>query len=305
MNSFSIKAAAQISGVSDACIRAWEKRYNCINPSRNGVNHRLYSYEDVERLSLLNKLTSKGMKISQLTKHSNEELKKIFLSVSKNRPEGVFEKKAESNFAPRASLQLIADSWSARRFDVAYHEAGKLIANSDLLELAKTYLPEIKNLTQGWSSHSLYSKAEIAAFELHIHYLSLQRASLEKADTTPIRSVLVSTSEAFDPMFEASVNLLLPAHELDSYHFSNQGNLDFVFPFVQTVKPKYLFIIGKATDSSCKQILEQFEASSATQVVFIERSSRALAATPKPFELLKVLRTLSEVDTFLTETHFF
>ena len=47
---FSIAVAARRSGLSQHVIRAWEKRYGVITPSRTDTRRRLYTDEDIEHL---------------------------------------------------------------------------------------------------------------------------------------------------------------------------------------------------------------------------------------------------------------
>ncbi|MFU8815487.1 MAG: MerR family transcriptional regulator [Pseudomonadales bacterium] len=63
---YNIGAAARLSGVSREKIRIWERRYGAVTPSRDDTNHRLYSREDIERLSLIRKLTAAGHGVSSV-----------------------------------------------------------------------------------------------------------------------------------------------------------------------------------------------------------------------------------------------
>jgi DNA-binding transcriptional MerR regulator/methylmalonyl-CoA mutase cobalamin-binding subunit len=72
-----IQVAARRSGLSADVIRAWERRYNAVEPQRSGTNRRLYSDEDVERLLLLGQVTRAGRRIGDVAGLPLEELKKI------------------------------------------------------------------------------------------------------------------------------------------------------------------------------------------------------------------------------------
>ena len=61
---YNIGAAARLSGVSREKIRMWERRYDAVTPARDAGNHRLYSHEDVERLSRIRALVSRGHTVS-------------------------------------------------------------------------------------------------------------------------------------------------------------------------------------------------------------------------------------------------
>lgn len=62
---YRIQKAAELSGVSEELIRAWERRYSVVAPERTDAGYRLYSDEDVELLKRLRELTEQGTPISR------------------------------------------------------------------------------------------------------------------------------------------------------------------------------------------------------------------------------------------------
>ena len=61
-----VRVVAQRTGLSSHVLRAWERRYGVVTPTRTEGGQRLYSDADIERLILLRTLTSRGGAISQL-----------------------------------------------------------------------------------------------------------------------------------------------------------------------------------------------------------------------------------------------
>lgn len=78
MQYYNIQVASKLSGVASPTIRAWEKRYNAVAPERGDNKHRLYSEQDIEKLSLLFKLTELGQSIGRVAHLPIEDLKKIY-----------------------------------------------------------------------------------------------------------------------------------------------------------------------------------------------------------------------------------
>jgi len=74
---YPIKVVSQMTGLSVHVIRAWEKRYNVVEPDRTDTNRRLYSEEDIEKLKLLNDAVHNGHNIGGIAKLSNEELHSV------------------------------------------------------------------------------------------------------------------------------------------------------------------------------------------------------------------------------------
>lgn len=61
---FPIRVVAQLTGINPVTIRAWERRYGLVRPSRTPGGHRLYSQVDVERLRAASRLVARGVSIS-------------------------------------------------------------------------------------------------------------------------------------------------------------------------------------------------------------------------------------------------
>jgi len=77
MYKYPIKVVSQITGLSVFVIRAWEKRYDVVTPSRTETNRRLYSEEDIEKFKLLNEALHSGHNIGGIASLSISELKTI------------------------------------------------------------------------------------------------------------------------------------------------------------------------------------------------------------------------------------
>jgi DNA-binding transcriptional MerR regulator/methylmalonyl-CoA mutase cobalamin-binding subunit len=72
-----IKVVARRTGLSAHVIRIWEKRYGAVEPERTGTNRRLYSDEQIERLSLLRDITRSGHSIGHVAKLPTEKLREL------------------------------------------------------------------------------------------------------------------------------------------------------------------------------------------------------------------------------------
>lgn len=72
-----IKVVALRTGLSAHVIRIWEKRYGAVEPVRTGTNRRLYSEEQIERLSLLRDITRNGHSIGNVAKLPTDQLREL------------------------------------------------------------------------------------------------------------------------------------------------------------------------------------------------------------------------------------
>lgn len=72
-----IKVVARRTGLSPDLIRAWERRYEAIEPQRSNTKRRLYSDADVEKLRLLRRATLAGRRIGDVASLSAKELAEL------------------------------------------------------------------------------------------------------------------------------------------------------------------------------------------------------------------------------------
>lgn len=71
---FRIGAVSRQAGIPTETIRAWERRYNVVEPTREGGRNRLYSQADIDRLTLIKQLVDQGFAIGTIAHLSTEEL---------------------------------------------------------------------------------------------------------------------------------------------------------------------------------------------------------------------------------------
>lgn len=72
-----IKVAARRTGLTAHVIRVWEKRYGAVQPVRTDTNRRLYSEDQIERLSLLRDITREGHSIGNVARLPTEKLREL------------------------------------------------------------------------------------------------------------------------------------------------------------------------------------------------------------------------------------
>src|SRR6185312_8172121 len=69
-----MRVVTRRTGLSADLLRAWERRYEVVKPSRSEGGRRLYSDADIERLRLLYRATLAGRSIGQVAELSTEAL---------------------------------------------------------------------------------------------------------------------------------------------------------------------------------------------------------------------------------------
>jgi DNA-binding transcriptional MerR regulator/methylmalonyl-CoA mutase cobalamin-binding subunit len=72
-----ISVVARRTGLTQDLLRAWEKRYQAVQPFRTATARRLYTDDDVDRLRLLKILVDGGRRISDVARLSVSELRTL------------------------------------------------------------------------------------------------------------------------------------------------------------------------------------------------------------------------------------
>jgi DNA-binding transcriptional MerR regulator len=75
-STYRIGAVSRLTGVAPDTLRVWERRYGAVVPRRTEKGSRLYSQEDIGRLSLIKRLVDNGDAISRVANLGKEELTK-------------------------------------------------------------------------------------------------------------------------------------------------------------------------------------------------------------------------------------
>ncbi len=73
-DAYRIGAVAQLTGLSTDTIRAWERRYALVEPTRTETGLRVYSLADVQRLRLVKELRDQGESVAAVARLGLDEL---------------------------------------------------------------------------------------------------------------------------------------------------------------------------------------------------------------------------------------
>lgn len=149
-NLFSIQFVSNMTGINPHTIRAWEKRYGATKPVRDKNGRRLYSDNEVHRLTLLQQLVNQGNNISDIADLAIDELEGI---LSKYKLSGAQEvNHNDSKFDIHQSLTNILMSLNFFKLDVLSHELEKaslsLSGKRFINELIVPVISEVRKLKE-------------------------------------------------------------------------------------------------------------------------------------------------------------
>ena len=134
-----IQIVSRRTGLSADVIRAWERRYKAVKPSRSSNGRRLYSDNDVKKLMLLQRIISGGRRIGDIAKLNVKNLEDL---VESDESATVI----KSSLANRPSTGSVMESFDGcieaigeldankliNSFEVAYQELGPVFLLEDL-----------------------------------------------------------------------------------------------------------------------------------------------------------------------------
>ncbi len=147
-----LRTVSQLTGLTPDLIRAWEKRYDAVQPQRGPRGARVYSLEDVRRLRLLARAVEAGRAIGDVARLSPGELERLV-----GGEEDSLLARATRNSAgePAADHRLKEEFWAAvRAFDPARLERAlsECLAIWPLDDLACRVLAAwIEELGEAWN----------------------------------------------------------------------------------------------------------------------------------------------------------
>ena len=151
IHKYPIQAVSRATGLSMHVIRAWEKRYNAIEPDRTDTNRRLYSEEDIQKLRLLNDAIHQGHSISSVANLSSEELKKILHREKNN--ENSFNANSTSTTKVNVNEIISECIESIKNYDAKNFESLLLSASAKLTQpvlLEEVIIPLVYKIGDLW-----------------------------------------------------------------------------------------------------------------------------------------------------------
>ena len=146
---YPVRLVALRTGLSPHVLRAWERRYRVVSPTRTDGGQRLYSDLDVERLLRLRRLTEQGHAIGRIASLPLPELVRL----EEETPADTRET-ASADAAEAATAALEA----TRRFDDLELQAvleRSAITLGVPVFVDQVVTPLLRRIGEGWSQHSV------------------------------------------------------------------------------------------------------------------------------------------------------
>lgn len=187
----SINMAARKSGLTPHVIRVWERRYKAVTPSRTGTNRRLYSEEEIERLTLLREAVDAGYRISNIAHLPSEELRQLLVDAPATlaTSESAARKPQSSAQEVEARCLEAVQEMDAQALEDALTRALIVLGHQGLLRLV--IAPLARNLGDLWAKGTLTAAHEHFASAFLRSFLTHSSRPFALHDGTP--SLVVTT----------------------------------------------------------------------------------------------------------------
>ena len=182
-----IQIVSRRTGLSTDVIRAWERRYKTVNPSRSANGRRLYSDKDVTKLMLLQRIISGGRRIGDI---ANLSLKNLEDLIDSDESATVI----KTSLANRPSTGSVMEHFDGsieaireldankllRFFEIAHQELGSVFLLEDL------FAPLIQHVRDECKLGSFRQSQENFVVELMKSFLLMKASNANKTTNNKI-----------------------------------------------------------------------------------------------------------------------
>lgn len=241
MQYFNIQVASQLSGVTSATIRAWEKRYNAVTPERAKNKHRLYSGKDIEKLTLLSRLTEIGQSIGKIAHLDIEKLKEFYATLLQKPYEevqypSVFENIEFSNY-----LQNIQIALQAKKFHIIGHELEKALLRSSPKEVCLHFIiPFIKEVRDQVENQVLLKSHEEMINNL-LHFF-LGKIIWNYVDRPDAPEKVIIFYQRKNDLLPLMIGVFLMDAQKTPFFFTTDDGLEDLLELVEEIQPSSIYL---------------------------------------------------------------
>lgn len=138
-----IRTVSSLTGVNSVTLRAWERRYDLIKPTRTPKGHRLYTMADVEMIKQVVALLDNGMSIGQVRQ---------VLETGKARPEPVAQADVDSWLNNQRRLLRAIIDFDDNVLNEIYNEILSLYPVD--IVTSRLIVPLLRELGERWAQGS-------------------------------------------------------------------------------------------------------------------------------------------------------
>lgn len=146
----SVRVVARRTGLTPDLLRAWEKRYGAVQPTRTEGGQRNYSDADIERLRLLVSATEAGRQIGQVARLDNDELRELVAADARLAPATAAVADADEAVIQDclATALAAAENFDAAALEATLRTAALRLPSEQMLD--RVIGPLLATIGSGW-----------------------------------------------------------------------------------------------------------------------------------------------------------
>ncbi len=183
-----IRVVSRRTGLTPAVLRAWERRYDVVHPSRSEGGQRLYTDLDVRRLAVIAQALEAGRSIRHVAPLSLEELERLVDEDAVSRPAVLAGKTREPGATDPASILATCiqaiETLNTAQLDSQLLRAAVLLPPEALLD--EVVLPLLERVGLLWEHGVVGPATEHAASVSVRRFLDWLRDTTEVSSEAPI-----------------------------------------------------------------------------------------------------------------------
>lgn len=289
--SYSIKDLEMLSGIKAHTIRAWEMRYGILQAERTSTNIRVYNDRELRLLLSISLLNRRGIKISKLSKLSEQELQEKVVELAEMPAE--YEAQIEG-------LLIATISYDEVKFE---H-----ILNNCILQLGfeetviRIIFPFLEKVGIMWVAGSLIAAQEHFMSQLIRQKLIVAIDGQTRRNATQNKKwLLFLPNNEWHELSLLFLNYLLRSKDQNVMYLGASVQLEDVLTVADTIKPHYFYTIitsvptGFTVREYLNRIASEFPDSRvfASGIQMLNKSSgfrKNVTALPEMKHVLKQIR---------------
>jgi len=250
---YNIKAISHLVGLLPVTLRAWERRYGLLHPSRGDQGYRLYTEYDLRTLRWIKNQIATGMSISRAVDHLND-LKEKGLDPADGQKSVIVD---NSIAIQNISHQLYSSITSYN--EIMAHETLRRAFSVYSVDqvLSKVVTPTLVEIGEAWHAGNLSIATEHYATQFFMQHLM----SMLTTTMPPTRNTTIIAGAA--PGEQHQIGLLMLVVMLrwrgwDIKYFGPNLSLDGLPAAIAPLKPKML-LFSATTDINARELLKAGE----------------------------------------------
>ena len=289
MASYSIKELENLSGIKAHTIRIWEKRYGIIRPARTETNIRYYCDSDLKRLLNIAILNRHGMRISDISKLSDQEMTDKVMGASSD------SSNAESNIENLIIAMVELDEYKFDKILSRYimHEG---FENA----VIKVIFPFFEKIGLLWQTGSINPAHEHFVSNLFRQKLMVAIDNIVVPESKENKKFILFLREGeYHELALLFYNYLIKKSGKPVYYLGNSVPIGDLEETVKMIQPDFLFtsLTSSLNKTEVKDYIDNLSKSFPKQKIFVTGLQIKENLADFPENILKVSSPLGFADT--------